>query len=276
MYLLSFIICIVSPILASPVNYLETAKRDLFKRAYYELYCPFLLPNPPPAPLVVSLGMRSFLDPETGFLALDLRDYATGEGDITDILYTSDQLCDRAGCRCVGSTMLCSIEGTRFYNSAISALYHEKCASRCRCVEEIDSDPDSDTTWSSAGSAASSDGESDGQPGGGSDGEDNGSEYSDDSIYDHWAHNMAVIRANYDHGKAKNPVHDKTCLPSRLGQCNSCMAGPAAGWTLKSTDCCPEYSLETITPQEAFTQFAMPVSILITNHISVGVCMPIG
>lgn len=217
--------------------------------------------------------MRSFPNEETGFLTVDYRNYATGEGDITDILYTSDQLCDRAGCHCVGSRMICSIEGTRFYNSAISAVYHEKCASRCRCVEELSSDPESDTTWSSAGSGASSNGESSGESGGDLTETEDGSEYSDDSIHDHWAHNMAVIRANYDHGKAKNPVHDKTCLPSRLGQCNSCMAGPAAGWTFNSADCCPEHSLEIITPQEAFTQFAMPVDILVTNHISVGVCL---
>lgn len=211
--------------------------------------------------------MRAVIDRDTGFLELLYHELGSAQGEITDILHTSDQLCDRAGCHCAGAEMICSIEGTRFYNAAINAVFHDQCASRCRCVEEILTDPDTDSTWSPADSAWSSDGESDYD------------DYSDDSIHDHWAHNIAVIRANYANGRARDPIDDQssqTCVPNRLQECETCLAGPSAGWTLNSADCCPDYSLETITPQEAFTQFAMPISTLVSNHISVGVCMPTG
>ena len=177
------------------------------------------------------------------------------------MIYNMDQMCDRVGCHCDGATMICSIGGTRFYNAAINAIFNDICTSRCRCEPEYReppepvsaSDSDTDTTWSSVGD----------------------SDYSDDSIDDHWAHNRAIVRAHYRHGRRIGDVSPPPpgCVASRLQHCDSCLAGPSAGWTLKSADCCPQFSLKQISPQEAFTEFGLSISTLVASHAKIGVCM---
>ncbi|KAL8824299.1 MAG: hypothetical protein Q9170_008203 [Blastenia crenularia] len=262
LYYFSIAMLCLAIISASPVDIHGPNRKNLFKRTYYDLYCPILLPNPPAAPLVHSINMHAVHDDVTNDLVLTYSEYNNGE--ITDVLYTTDQLCDRVGCHCVGAVMICSIGGTRFYNAAINAIYNDLCTSRCRCVPELsDSElSDTDLTWSSSSSLG---GESD---------------YSDDSVEDHWGHNVQLIRAHYKHGRQVGHVEGQpppACVPNRLQKCDlACLAGPLAGWTWRNSDCCPDYSFEQITPQEAFTNFGLPISTLVASHSNIGVCLKSG
>ncbi len=192
--------------------------------------------------------------------------------DPTDIygwpanIYSPEQLCDRVGCRCVGAEMICSPEGTRLYTAPISAEFTDLCTTRCRCEPWIDprrapsepvsaSDSDTDTTWSTSSNS------------------DSGSSFSEQ-----WAHNTAVIRAHERERRlGRNVGHPPpTCVPNRLKNCDSCLAGQAAGWTWKQSECCSGYNLQSLTPQEAYTEYGLPIDTLLASHASVGVCLKVG
>lgn len=177
-------------------------------------------------------------------------------------IYSPDQLCDRVGCYCSGAEMICSIGGTRLYNSAIHGIFIDLCTSRCRCEPEYReppeqvsaSDSDTDSTWSTSSE----------------------SDYSMDSIHHHWADTTAILRAHYERGRQIGHLvghPPATCVPNRLQHCDSCLAGQAAGWTWKESDCCSGYSLQQLTPQEAFTEYGLPMSDLIVSHASIGICL---
>lgn len=240
-------ILLMHNVFAFPLHNNEAHTNHVFKRTYYvspfraldssaltilqELYCPAVLPNPPPAPLVHSLNMRVVRDDWTDELILRYDDPV--DGYIND-LYTPENLCDRVGCHCDVAQMICSIGGTRWYNSAIHAMFIGLCTARCRCEPEYveppepvsASDSDTDTTWSSTGD---SDSESDSN--------------------EHFAHNVAVLRKHYVKGRHVEPS-PPTCVHRRQEQCDSCLAGSGAGWTWRQSDCCSGYDLKPITPQE--------------------------
>lgn len=181
-------------------------------------------------------------------------------------IYSSTQLCDRVGCHCSGAEMICSIGGTRLYNSAIHAIFIDLCTSRCRCEPEYREPPepvsasgsDTDTTWSTS-SVWSDD-----------------LDYSENSIHEHWAASTAILHAVY--AKDRQIGHlvghpPPACVPSRLQHCDSCLAGQAAGYTWKASDCCSGYALQPLTPQEAFTEYGLPMRDIITSHASIGICL---
>lgn len=185
-------------------------------------------------------------------------------------IYTADQLCDRVGCHCAGAEMICSSGGTRLYNPAIAATFADLCTSRCRCEPEYQeppepvsaSDSDTDSTWSTEFSESESE-----------------SYYSEEAINDRFADTIARLRAQYNHGRNVDHVSAQpppACVPNRLQRCHSCLAGQAAGFTWKKSDCCSGYSLQHLTPQEAFTEYGLPSSTLIASHASFGICLPGG
>ncbi|KAL8687582.1 MAG: hypothetical protein Q9218_006286 [Villophora microphyllina] len=176
--------------LGTPIAGVSAHGNHLSKRAYYDLYCPAVLPNPPPAPLIHSISMRVEEDYVTDrpILVYD------GDDGITNYLYTPEVLCAHAGCRCEnsGRQMICSVGGTRWYHSAIHAFFVDMCASRCRCepdyVEppELDSASESNTgtTWSTA---SDTDSESD--------------------INEHFAQEVAILRKHYVKGRLEPDGH---------------------------------------------------------------------
>ncbi|KAL8923460.1 MAG: hypothetical protein Q9208_004588 [Pyrenodesmia sp. 3 TL-2023] len=185
----------------------------------------------------------------------------------TEWIYTADQLCERVGCHCAGAEMICTSGGTRLYNPAIAAIFIDLCTSRCRCEPEYQeppepvsaSDSDTDSTWSTEFSESES-----------------GSYYFEEAIHDRFADTIARLRAQYDHGRNVDYVGAQpppACVPNRLQQCDSCLAGQAAGFTWKQSDCCDGYSLQQLTPQEAFTEYGLPSSLLITSHATFGICL---
>lgn len=175
-------------------------------------------------------------------------------------LYTPEVLCSHVGCHCVGAQMICSIHGTQWYNAHVHAAFVAMCTARCRCEPDYVEPPDpvsasesnSDTSWST--------------------GEDTDSE---SDVNEYFAAEVAILRHHYVNGRLVDS-NSKTCVGDGSKQCDSCLAGSEAGWTWRQSDCCSRYSLTQITPQEAFTEFGVSISQLVTTHASIGICLKAG
>ncbi|KAL8898473.1 MAG: hypothetical protein Q9207_006685, partial [Kuettlingeria erythrocarpa] len=195
-------------LVASPIGVPAASPQHISKRTIYELYCPAVLPNPPPAPLVQSINMRVLQDRLENYGEFVLAyDDMYGE---TEWIYNSDQLCERVGCHCAGAEMICSIGGTLLYNAAIRVMFIDLCTSRCRCEPEYveppepvsASDSDTDSTWSTDFSESES-----------------GSYYSEEAVREHFADTTARLRAQYDRGRNVDYVGAQpppACVPNRL------------------------------------------------------------
>lgn len=212
-----------------------------------------VLPIPPPARLVNSINMRVEEDyvTDSPMLVYD------GPHGYSCNLYTPEVLCSHVGCHCPGAQMICPIRGTRWYNADIHAAFLTICTARCRCEPDYVEPPDpisasetnSDTTWSTG---SDTDSESD--------------------IDEHFATEVAMLRQHYVSGRLVDN-HSKTCVATRSKQCDACLAGSGSGWTSRQSDCCPGFSLTPITPQDAFTEFGVSISQLVTTHASIGICL---
>ena len=186
-----------------------------------------------------------------------------------EYLYTFTDLCDRAGCHCVGNRVVCSQWGVLFVQ-AFHDWYHNRCEAVCECFEEnselfsdTESASDSSTdTWSSVGSV---------------------NNYQTD-----WAaENAARMRLVYASVAIANSslngriIEQSTppvprAAPSRLNGGKPCLAGQAAGWTFSDFArgrCCSGYTFRALTASEAYVNYGLPIGNVMAGIATVGICL---
>lgn len=181
-----------------------------------------------------------------------------------EYLYTFTDLCDRAGCHCLGNQVVCTNWGILFMPDFYH-WYHDVCMESCECFEE-DSDTMSETssqasnasstTWSSVSS----------------------------NKRDWAAENARKMRQVYSPiATTKNgrsiensaPPASRT-PPSRLTGKKPCLAGQAAGWTFDNFakgHCCPGYSFQELSASEAYVNYGLPIGNIVAGIWTIGMCL---
>ena len=188
-------------------------------------------------------------------------------------LYTLTDLCDRAGCHCMGNDVSCDNWEYTLFVTDLHTKYQALCLQRCTCFEE-DSLIDESTT------AATSDSEADIE-----------SVSSNPSIKNYsndWAaDNAQKMRQVYspipqangtENGRAIEqsapPIVD--ALPARLNHGKPCVAGQAGGWVFENRaaqGCCPGYDFSALTPSQAYVNYGLPIGYIVAGVSSVGMCL---
>ena len=143
-----------------------------------------------------------------------------------------------AGCFCNGPTMNCNnIEGN-LYNRAIALKYAGLCFHTCHCLAEYPDAPiiSNTTTQIDVG----------------------------DGVVVNLPANLYNLR---------NRLNTDGAI---LGH-GACFAGEKAGWTFEMSaakTCCPGYSFNALTPQEAYMLCSLPyVSDIIAGIVTIGFCL---
>ena len=189
-----------------------------------------------------------------------------------EYLYTFTDLCDRAGCHCLGDRVVCHHWGILFV-PVFYQWYKDQCLAVCECFEE---DPDlllSNTTMESASSSSS----------------DTGSTATSVNNYKlDWAlDNAQKMRQVYSPSAVTNSLPNgrsiedsalpaSSSLPSRLNGGKPCLAGQAAGWTFQKYArgrCCPGYAFSELTASEAYVNYGLPIGNIVAGIWIVGMCL---
>jgi len=226
-------------------------------------------PELPEEPYPPSLNVR-----EVGSRGPDGRIAILGYNDQwgeREYLYTFTDLCDRAGCRCVGNRVVCSNWGILF----VPDFYHwyrNRCLHLCECFEE-NSDLFSDTASEAASDSSSETWSS--LP--------NVNKYKTD-----WAaKNAQTMRLVYNPTIFANVSQNgrsiehsappvASMVPNRLNGGKPCLAGQAAGWTFKNFargQCCPGYGFHALTASELYVNYGLPVGDVVAGVSIVGICL---
>lgn len=191
-----------------------------------------------------------------------------------EYLYFLTDLCDRAGCLCVGTQIVCYDSGNILFVRVFQVRYEELCVASCRCFEEdvnvryqtteVPSDSSSNT-WSSASSASS----------------------TSDLDRDWAAENAQRMRQVYNPFFVTNYSQNGRSIensgppaanipPNRLNKGRSCLAGQAAGWVFENyaaRQCCPGYAFSALTTSEAYVNYGIPIGYLVAGVWSIGMCL---
>lgn len=188
-----------------------------------------------------------------------------------EYLYTFTDLCDRAGCRCSGSTVVCDNFSYILFMAQLHTRYQVDCLRSCECFEE-DEDLEIGSVAASANSSIDTWG-------------------SEPSVNDYenfdWASlNAQRMRQVYGHVLNTNAIENGRSIensspvpvqpPSRLNGGKPCLAGQAAGWVFESGAtgrCCPGYTFNALTASEAYVNYGLPINWIVAGVTSVGMCL---
>lgn len=181
-----------------------------------------------------------------------------------EYLYTFTEVCDRAGCHCVGQQVICHDYGDVLFVPQFNVHYANKCLHYCACFEE-------DPTFSLETAEVLS---------------QSSSEPSVNSYQVDWAaHNAQKLREVYSgvsfsnsapNGRSIEHSTPQSVRPNRLNGGKPCFAGQAAGWVIESFasgKCCPGYSFSPLTASQAYVNYGLPIGYIVAGVTSVGLCL---
>lgn len=188
-----------------------------------------------------------------------------------EYLYTFTDLCDRAGCHCSGSAVVCDNFAYILFVAPLNTRYRVDCLRSCECFEE-DEDLDTGSVAVSANSSI-----------------DTLASESSVNNYDNFdlaASNAQRMKQVYGHVTAANAIENGRNIegsdpvpfqpPSRLNGGKPCLAGQAADWVFESGTtgrCCPGYAFNALTASEAYVNYGLPINWIVAGVTSIGMCL---
>lgn len=188
-----------------------------------------------------------------------------------EYLYTFTDICDRAGCHCSGSTVVCDNHGYILFVPEFFQYYVDDCLRECECFEEDPDVPMASSTISNFSSDMSST-----------------SSINNYEKVDLAAFNAQKMKQIYSPVTVNNAIENGRDIehstpvtvqpPSRLTGGKPCLAGQAAGWTFESGSkgiCCPGYAYDALTASEAYVNYGLPIGWIVAGVTSVGMCLKI-
>lgn len=191
-----------------------------------------------------------------------------------EYLYTFTDICDRAGCHCVGDRVSCNIDWGIFFVPDFYQHYSRLCLAVCECFEEDSSILS--VSASETSSIASNDTRSS---------MTNAKNYQTD-----WAaQNAEKMRSIYSHIPSASGLQNgrdiedsappgTSVSPNRIYGSKPCLAGEAAGWTFQNFangHCCPGYTFNRLSASEAYGNYGLPIGDIVSGIWVVGVCLKI-
>ena len=189
-----------------------------------------------------------------------------------EYLYTMTDLCDRAGCHCVGNEVVCDNWEYRLFMPDLHSAYLAQCLQRCECFEE-------DSSVGVSTTAMLTDSEDDT--------ESVSSEASVNNYATNWAaQNAQKMQEVYSprpdpNGTENGRVIEQSAppvvgtLPARLTHGKPCLAGQAGGWVFQNRAaqrCCPGYDYTALTASQAYVNYGLPIDYIVAGA-SVGMCL---
>lgn len=188
-----------------------------------------------------------------------------------EYLYTLTDLCDRAGCRCSGSTVVCNRFDYILFVVGFYIQYEADCLQKCECFEE-DEDLEIECITASTNSTI--------------DTCSSGSSVNNYKSSDLAALNAQTMKQVYGHFGVTKVIENGRDIehsspvsvqpPSRLNGGKPCLAGQAAGWAFESGvtgRCCPGYTFNALTASEAYVNYGLPIGWIVAGVTIVGMCL---